>query len=401
MATHKARRTQVLIVGAGPVGLTAALGLTGEGFDVRIVDRDSGPPSTVLPVILHAQTLRILHALGAGAVLTWRGHGVDELALRGDSEVELSLGLRTHDSRRSVLTVGHNVLCQTLTHLLENRGVTVEWNTELLALDQGGLGVSARLARRSHSQPALLPGEQAAEGLSTVADYVIGADGYHSTVRALLEAPLEHHGPLKAYAFFEGQLASTHRAKVVLAKDTISSVYPLGSGRARFCVQLTALLHRTPDAEQLQRLAAWRLPECDTVHSCEFRGVAEFRDALTTRFGQGRVWLAGDAAHTTAPFGGQSLNAGMDEASQLALAIGEALRGCATRFAFGETYQSRRTREWRRLLGLEELPTGLHDWSEADLRRVMPCLPASAKDSSQLLGQLMAQSSSARRASTR
>jgi FAD binding domain len=112
--------------------------------------------------------------------------------------------------------------------------------------------------------------------------------------------------------------------------------------------------------------------------------------ALAESFGRGRVWLAGDAAHLTGPLGVQSLNVGLDEASELALRMADALRHPA-RAGFGVDYDAKRTLQWRELLGIEErasLGARSPDWARRHLHRLVACLPASEGDLDELLEQL-------------
>jgi 2-polyprenyl-6-methoxyphenol hydroxylase-like FAD-dependent oxidoreductase len=170
-----------------------------------------------------------------------------------------------------------------------------------------------------------------------------------------------------------------------------NAFYPLQGGLARFSFQLTGSLDRAPDLSALRELVSSRLPwHCEPLESCAWGGVAEFRHALARRFGVGRVWLAGEAAHLTGPLGVQSLNVGLDEASELALRIGEELRH-APRESFGQDYDARRTQQWRELLGISErasLSARSPAWAWRNLGRILSCLPASGRDLDDLLDQL-------------
>src|SRR5207302_4186613 len=131
------------------------------------------------------------------------------------------------------------------------------------------------------------------------ADYVIGADGYESTVREALGIQLVERGALSSYAFFDAPTGRAgSEAQLALSEDFANSVYPLQDGMSRFSFQMGRSLDRAPDQQLLRELLLARLPwYVDTTGPCSWSGVAEFRRAVVDSFGSGRVWLAVEAAH--------------------------------------------------------------------------------------------------------
>ena len=79
-------RTQAIVVGAGPVGLVAALRLRQRGVEVRLIDQQSEHRAHTFPVVLHPRTLRLLDELGVSAALFWRGRPISRLAIYSDFE---------------------------------------------------------------------------------------------------------------------------------------------------------------------------------------------------------------------------------------------------------------------------------------------------------------------------
>jgi 2-polyprenyl-6-methoxyphenol hydroxylase-like FAD-dependent oxidoreductase len=122
----------------------------------------------------------------------------------------------------------------------------------------------------------------------------------------------------------------------------------------------------------------------------EWSGSAEFHPVLAERFGEGRVWLAGDAAHATGPLGGQSLNVGIHEAHDLARLMAEpAAHAGASPLGVGYTQQ--RLLEWQVLFGLgpsAPIAPRAADWIKRNLPMLLQSLPAAGDDLDDLLDQL-------------
>jgi 2-polyprenyl-6-methoxyphenol hydroxylase-like FAD-dependent oxidoreductase len=389
MATT-ALRTRVLVIGAGPVGLFAALKLREQGIDVRIVERQLEQGMHTFPVVLHPLTLRLLDSLGLSDALFWRGRPVNHLAVYTEGERRAVLDLpKAPGTAWGVLTLPQDILRKALTNALIKRGIAIEYGTRLTLLQQdehavrGWLEVSPGDRRFS---------DDGSRRSSFEADYVIGADGYDSAVRSALGIGLLEQGPLESYAFFD---APTPRAggeaHLAVSEASSNAFYPIQGGLARFSFQLNDALDRELDLSALRDLIQKRLPwHTEHIETCDWSGIAEFRRAVVSHFGLGRVWLAGEAAHLTGPLGVQSLNIGLDEANDLALRIGEALRRPG-RAGFGADYNAQRTLQWQELLGVAErasLGARSPAWAWRNMSRILSCLPASGKDLDDLLDQL-------------
>jgi 2-polyprenyl-6-methoxyphenol hydroxylase-like FAD-dependent oxidoreductase len=141
---------------------------------------------------------------------------------------------------------------------------------------------------------------------------------------------------------------------------------------------------------ELSRLLADRMPWYTAQPgSFEWCGSTDFQPAVASSFGDGRVWLAGDAAHSTGPLGAQSMNVGMQEADELTLHIAESLTG--QRGALGTAYAAGRRLEWNRLLGLGAgAPSLAHApaWVGRNMPQLLTALPVSGDDLHDVLEQL-------------
>lgn len=140
--------TQVLVVGAGPVGLVAALKLRQLGVEVRVIDQQSRQRVHTFPVVLHPQSLRLLADLGLAATLFWRGRTVQHLAIYTEYERRAVLDLPVVPGiATGAMTLPQDTLRQALANELEQRGVHIEWNTRLAVLLQDQRTAWGRLKR--------------------------------------------------------------------------------------------------------------------------------------------------------------------------------------------------------------------------------------------------------------
>jgi 2-polyprenyl-6-methoxyphenol hydroxylase-like FAD-dependent oxidoreductase len=388
-------RTPVLVVGAGPVGLVAAICLREQGVNVRIVDEQSEASKRSYPVIVHARTLRLLGRLGVTAPLEWRGRFVSKLSVHTEGALRAELQLPSAEPvAPGALTLPQDVLRRALVLRLSTLGVEIEWQTRLVALEQDAAQVRVALVRRERAESSgPSPGSEwldvATQTFDT--DFVVGADGRRSTVRRALRIEMQAHGRRELYAFFDAPDARAGaEAHLVFSEGYGSTVYPLHGDWSRFSFELGAAAPQAPGVEQLRELLAARLPWYgQAVDGFEWSGSAEFHPAVAQRFGENRAWLAGDAAHVTGPLGGQSINVGMHEADELARHLASALQ--TSEANLGRDYGEQRRIEWSRLFGLQPSQPDVSKspaWVRQHVRSLIPSLPAAGDDLDDLLEQL-------------
>jgi 2-polyprenyl-6-methoxyphenol hydroxylase-like FAD-dependent oxidoreductase len=170
-----------------------------------------------------------------------------------------------------------------------------------------------------------------------------------------------------------------------LTGDTVSSFWPLGPGLGRFTFQVSRSLDEELTLEALRTLlrdeAPWFKPVPEQL--C-WGAIAPFEHALTPRFGEGRIWLAGDAAHSTSPMGFHSMNRGFSEVRALADGIALELFDPTARAHPFARFEREQQAEWVRLFGIWP-PNAT---ARGDVSELAPCLPASGEDFEVLLDQL-------------
>lgn len=419
-------KTDVLVVGSGPVGLVAALVLARNGVAVRIIDESEGPATRSYALALHPASLEILDELGLAAPVLRRARRLESVALYDGAErcaaLDLS-GLRAKYPFLAILPQGS--FEELLSAALKENGVVVEWNRRLsriaagleavdvsidtLEKDSGGYAVAHMETVVTRSRDEKVP-------------FVLAADGHDSLVRTQLGIKFESVRPAQNFAVLEflARRPLPDEVRVVLDEGTANVLWPMRERRYRWSFEITDLDADTESrlkdrllvqvasdfpwlqSGRLQRLAAERAPWFDDpMQEHYFRIFARFEQRLAQSFGKGRVWLAGDAGHMTGPVGVQSMNVGLREAFELATAYVRILQKGASPEELS-SYGEGRLAEWRYLLGREAAPTLARDaapWIAARAERLLPCIPASGAHLSQLLEQLGFQSHSTPQAS--
>lgn len=306
----------VVIVGAGPVGLTAAVVLTRLGHEVVIVDSQAEGANTSRAAVVHSHTLELLEPYGVTRPLVDRGLHTPDFTIRDRDQVLIAVpfdGLPTAYPYTLMISQAdtEEFILQRLTGL----GVPVRRPVEVTTVVQDTDLVTVTLA----------------DGGQIRARYLIGADGMHSTVRE--QTGIEFTGGSYAESF---SLADV-RASGGVPKDEVILYFspaglivvaPLPDDMYRIVATVDEAPHE-PDAAFVQRLLDERGPKAQPAVVEEVVWGSRFRvhHRIADRFRDGRILLAGDAAHVHSPAGGQGMNLGIEDAVTAATALSRVLRG--------------------------------------------------------------------------
>jgi 2-polyprenyl-6-methoxyphenol hydroxylase-like FAD-dependent oxidoreductase len=304
-------RTEVLVVGAGPVGLAVAASLAGHGHDVTVVDRQETGANTSRAAVVHARTLEMLERIGVSERLAALGIQARQFSIRdGDRElVPVRFdGLPT--DYPYTLMVPQNVTEQVLLERLEELGGKVYRPYLATGLNQTVDGAEVSLDN----------------GTVIGARYVVAADGMNSTIRDLAGLGANGNDALSlsftlADVRVEGGLPADE-VLLFFSAPGMLVVAPLPDGSFRFVAEVDDAPEQ-PDVAYAQQLIDIRGPRRTTVSVTEVIWGSRFRihERVADRYRAGRVLLAGDAAHTHSPAGGQGMNLGLRDA----VALGDAL----------------------------------------------------------------------------
>ena len=413
------KKPEVLVVGAGPVGLFTALQLARQGIRVEIIDKDWRTGAHSYALALHPSSLRLFHDLGLLTEVLDQSYLVKTIGIYDASERQAEIQTPADNTYGGLVAVfRQDVLEALLEEALKSYGVSVLWNHELSDLE-----ISADACRVTIDQLVKeTVGYAVAHTEWTIGKtirmdvpFVIGADGHRSTVRRRMDIDFQLTGPAQHFAVFECRTNAdlAHEMKVVFADGTANVLWPMHDGRCRWSFQLLDFVvpeeTRAKDRLSVQlgtgqypvlseasfeHFLNERAPWFDaTIEEILWRIVVRFERRMASSFGKGRAWLVGDAGHVTGPVGMQSMNVGFTEASQLTGVLAGILREGHSLDRLKE-YNEGRIDEWSKLQAVGESCRAGADaspWIREHNAQVVPCLPASGKELEELASQLCLQ----------
>lgn len=291
----------VLIVGAGPTGLTLAVQLTRYGIPVRIIDLLAQPMRESRAVGIHARTLELFERMEIAAPFLERGVRYREVFVHSDRRP-------TVHQKVNLLALPQNETESILIERLNGLGKQVDRGVRLVHLEQDATKVRVHL--RS-------PQGESDEDYS----FVVGCDGANSAVRFLLDAQFTAEATSETFALADLTIDADFPRDAVsmhLTSGHLVAILPLPGDLVRVIVE------REGGFENLPTLDDFRSALYLSGIQARSYGDPVWISQLTTSQRRvapsvkGRVFLAGDAAHTFSPLGAQGLNAGLGDAENLA-----------------------------------------------------------------------------------
>jgi 2-polyprenyl-6-methoxyphenol hydroxylase-like FAD-dependent oxidoreductase len=321
------RKCNVLVVGAGPAGLFLAGELKRQGVDCRLIDKNGGPCDNARATAVQPRSLEILEQVGLADAFLPQGVHIREMKTFADGDrliAHVSLAdldspfpfeVSLPQSRTERLLIEH----------LGRHGQAVDRNIELVSFEQD-----------THQVRAVLRSAGGAEE-TVEADYLVGCDGSHSTVRHQLGMHLEGTDYPDAYAVADVRIdppLPPHEAALYHSPTLGIYLGPLPEGRYLFMCNLPdeqplPAPGSQPTLEELQgyldRVGSGNL----RLHDPTWLSYFHCHSRQSPHYQVGRVFLAGDAAHVQSPAGGQGMNTGFQDGFNLAWKLALVLRGVA------------------------------------------------------------------------
>ncbi len=307
------KQADVVVVGAGPVGLAVAAGLRLHGHSVVVVDKQAEGSNTSRASVIHARTLEMLERIGVTKRLVELGLELKDFAIR--------------DGDRRLVPVSFRDLPTDYPFTL----MIPQWQTEQILLER--LEELGGTVLRPYAAIGLTQSADGAEvtldsGDVIKAQYVVAADGMNSTIRELAGLKMPGNTLQLSFSLVDVRVEGLPAEEVSLSFATagLLVIAPLPDGSVRLVASVDAAPEH-PDMAYAQQLLTARGPKKNSPKVTEVIWGSRFRihERVADTYRGGRVLLAGDAAHTHSPAGGQGMNLGLRDAVTLADALSTAL----------------------------------------------------------------------------
>src|SRR6266851_2898399 len=318
-------KVDVLISGAGPVGLTMANELTRYGISVRIVDKTAERTDKSKALVLWSRTLELFDHAGYVDPFLAAGMQAHGAQMSNGRDVIARISLDDIDSPyHYALMIPQSDTERVLEEQLAKRGVKVERTVGLESFTDQGNQVQAVLRKASGESETL------------TADWLVGCDGAHSAVRHGLGFTFDGTTQPSDWYLADGHISGLEpqdRLHIFWHKDGILAFFPITAGRWRVIADLGPAQGDAhcpdPTLQEVQALITMRGTEGIVIKDAYWLASFRINERKVSKYGSGLAFLAGDAPHIHSPAGGQGMNTGMQDAFNLAWKLALVIEGSA------------------------------------------------------------------------
>jgi 2-polyprenyl-6-methoxyphenol hydroxylase-like FAD-dependent oxidoreductase len=367
----------VLVVGAGPTGMTAALELSRLGTPVRLIEKAPPRPSTAEPppersraIGVQARTLELLEMRGLSEEMLRHGHPTTACSVYSGGKRLFRLDFSKLESRYDyLLFISQMETERILRERIEKQGVPVERGVELVGFSQDGLSPEP-------SQVTVVLRHEDGRLEEASAPWLIDAEGAHSLVRTTLGLFFEGRTRDEAFALgdirVEGDLAEDE-FYLFSTEYGFLGLFPFGDRLFRIVASVPpdkALASAAPAIQDLQSIFDQRSPIPARLSGLFWASWFRINSRMVRHVRVGRLLLGGDAAHIHSPAAGQGMNTGIQDMINLAWKLALVIRGDAP-VALLDTYEEERLPVLRNILRKTERITDLMSSRRPLVRRLL------------------------------
>lgn len=356
-----AKYTDVLIVGAGPSGLMMATQMLRYGITPTIIDAKPGPDRTSKAIVVQARSLEFFRQMGLADQISAQGLPCYGVQVQGINRPLGNIDLTSLDDPGSAFPfihiIGQDQTERLLIRRLAENACPVAWETQLVELQQDDQGATAALEHNGVIQ-------------HWRCKWVVGADGANSRVRKSLG--IRFDGKPYAGRFFvaDVHIQDAHHRNIhfFLSRQGTLGVFPFGtSGHYRLVGKLPEGWEKKEELQytHIKPVVDGALGIELRVDRCTWASEVIIHPGIAEQFARQRCFLIGDAAHVHSPITGQGMNAGIQDAINLAWKLAGVIDG-RTQPHLLHTYQQERMPVAKNISRMVdkgfELATGLPRW---------------------------------------
>lgn len=311
----------VLIVGAGPTGMELAAELHQHGIKFLIIDKRPNHVTTSNAAGVHARTLECWHGRPWHNQFIQKGLKIDGVTINSKSGrlATFDFDQLKHTQYPYILSIPQNETESILDSYLATAGIPVKRNATLTGLASHDDHVEATISTPESEE-------------TITADWVVGCDGYHSTVRELEKIEFQGADLKERFFLIDANLKCNYEQNmfhVYLDDKGISAFFRMPESTriiAGVGDDPSFKYAEKPSLELMSELIRQRTSLNFTLDNADWNSHFWIHERLAKRYRSGRIFLAGDAAHVHSPAGGQGMNTGIQDSYNLAWKLAYVIR---------------------------------------------------------------------------
>lgn len=301
--------TDVLIVGAGPVGLFLANECARRGLRWRIIEARPSQSEHSKALAIFPRTMEIFDMAGIVDPFLANANRVTAVAIMTHDRTLAQMRFTPEESPyQFIAMVPQNVTERLLVEQLRGKGGAVQYETSFLSAVQHDDYVSVTLDQKGGSH-------------ELTAAFVVGCDGAHSAVRHLLKLPFA--GAQYADSFILADIETNEtlpadELQLCPSESGPVAIFPMSASRRRIVASIKNVEGDAPSLAFVRQILGERAPSGIEARALHWSSYFRIHHRSVTELRVGRIFIGGDAAHIHSPFGGQGMNTGLHDVWNLA-----------------------------------------------------------------------------------